>query len=172
LSGDQERDLAIKWGCNARVDQVNEEILKVMKEAGCRDVFFGIESVSQRALDVVKKGYRIRQARDAVKMAEKLGIRTHCSFVLGLPGESKRTLKRIIQFIEEVKPSGRALPNLLKIFPGTELSEKKEQYFSNQPSIELADLTKTQLEMYAKFLKINYGTESLYRVDPPNIEIE
>ena len=168
----KKRDLAIKWGCNARVDQVNEEILKVMKEAGCRDVFFGIESVSQRALDVVKKGYRIRQARDAVKMAEKLGIRTHCSFVLGLPGESKRTLKRIIQFIEEVKPSGRALPNLLKIFPGTELSERKEQYFSNQPSIELADLTKTQLEMYAKFLKINYGTESLYRVDPPNIEIE
>lgn len=168
----KKRNLSIKWGCCARVDQVNEEILKAMREAGCRDVFFGIESVSQRVLDVVKKGYRVQQARDAVKIAEKLGIRTHCSFILGLPGESKRTLKRMVQFIDETKPSGRALPNLLKIFPGTDLFEMKEEYFSNRPSIELADMTKTQLEMFIKFSKVNYGTESLFRVEPPNIVVE
>lgn len=168
----KKRGLSIKWGCNARVDQVNEEILKVMKEAGCRDVFCGIESVSQRALDIVKKGYRVQQARDAVKMAEKLGIRTHCSFVLGLPGESKQTLKRMVQFVDETKPSGRALPNLLKIFPGTELSKRKEEYFSNYKPIGFADITKTQLDMFTKFLKVNYGTESLFRVEPPNIVVE
>jgi radical SAM superfamily enzyme YgiQ (UPF0313 family) len=168
----KKRGLSIKWGCNARVDQVNEEILKVMKEAGCRDVFCGIESVSQRALNIVKKGYRVQQARDAVKMAEKLGIKTHCSFVLGLPGESKQTLKRMVQFVDETKPSGRALPNLLKIFPGTELSKRKEEYFSNYKPIGLADITKTQLDMFTKFLKVNYGTESLFRVEPPNIVVE
>lgn len=168
----KKKNLSIEWGCSARVDQVSEELLKVMKEAGCKDIFFGIESVSQRVLDFVKKGYSVQQARNAVKTAEKLGIRTHCSFIIGLPRESAQTLRNICKFIEETKPSGRALPNLLVTFPGTELFERKSEYFSNQHSVSLADMTRVQLEIVTRFYKINYGIDELFRVTPPKIVVE
>lgn len=168
----KKRKVPIEWGCSARVDQISEELLKEMKEAGCRDIFFGIESVSQCALDLVKKGFSVQQAKDAVKTAEKLGIRTQCSFIIGLPGESPQTVRNIGKFIEETKPSGRALPNLLVTFPGTELFEKGSAYFSNQPPISLVDMTRVQLEIVTKFYKINYGIDELFRVTPPKIVVE
>jgi radical SAM superfamily enzyme YgiQ (UPF0313 family) len=168
----KKRNLLIEWGCSARVDQVSEKLLKTMKEAGCNDLFLGIESVSQRVLSLVKKRYGVKQAKDAVRAAEKLGIRTHCSFIIGLPGESARTLRNMEKFVEETKPSGRVLPNLLVTFPGTELRERKSEYFSNQPSVSMADMTRTQLGIMAKFYKINYGVDKLFRVEPPNIVIE
>jgi radical SAM superfamily enzyme YgiQ (UPF0313 family) len=166
------RNVSIEWGCSARVDQVSEELLNVMKEAGCRDLFLGIESVSQRVLDLVRKGFSVRQAKVAVRTAEKLGIRTHCSFIIGLPRESPRTLRRMVQFVEETKPSGRVLPNLMVVFPGTALFERKREFFLNQPSVSMADMTRVQLELLTRFYKINYGQDELFRVVPPNIVIE
>ena len=168
----KDRKLDMEWGCSARVDQVSEELLKAMKGAGCTDVFFGIESMSQNVLDIVRKGYALNQAKDAVKTAEKLGIKTHCSFILGLPGETAESLNNIVSFIEETKPSGRVLPNLLEILPGTELAERKEEYFSHQAPISCADLTKSQLEIMTKFYQINYGLTEMFRVTPPNIVFE
>jgi len=168
----KDRKLDMEWGCSARVDQVSEELLKAMKGAGCTDVFFGIESMSQNVLDIVRKGYTLSQAKDAVKTAEKLGIKTHCSFILGLPGETAESLNNIVSFIEETKPSGRVLPNLLEILPGTELAERKEEYFSHQAPISCADLTKSQLEIMTKFYQINYGLTEMFRVTPPNIVFE
>ena len=111
-------------------------------------------------------------AKVAVRTAEKLGIRTHCSFIIGLPRESPRTLRRMVQFVEETKPSGRVLPNLMVVFPGTELFERKSEFFSNQPSVSMADMTRVQLELLTRFYKINYGQDELFRVVPPNIVIE
>jgi radical SAM superfamily enzyme YgiQ (UPF0313 family) len=168
----KKRGFDLEWGCSARVDQVSEELLKAMKEARCKDIFFGIESTSQRVLNLVRKKFTIQQARIAVKAAEKLGIRTHCSFIIGLPGETPRSLSNIAAFIDETKPSGRVLPNLLDIFPGTELCERKEEYFANQPSISHADMIKTQLQIVTRFYRNNFGVNELYRVTPPNIILE
>lgn len=166
------RNLSMDWGCSARVDQVSEELLYVMKGAGCKDIFFGIESASQRVLDIVRKGFNVQQAKDAVKTAEKLGIRTHCSFIIGLPGESRRSLNKMLAFIEETKPSGRVLPNVMEVLPGTELSERKEEYFANQPSLSCADTTKAQLELLTRFYKNNFGVDELFRIEPPNVIFE
>jgi len=168
----RKENLSIEWGCSARVDQVSEELLKAMKSAGCTDIFFGIESTSQRVLDIVRKRFTVKQAKDAVKTAEKLGIRTHCSFVLGLPGESERSLNNIVSFLEETKPSGRVLPNLLQILPGTELSENTEKFFRNRASISDADKTKAQLEILARFYQLNYGLTELFRIPPPEVVFE
>jgi anaerobic magnesium-protoporphyrin IX monomethyl ester cyclase len=165
------RKLSLEWGCSARVDQVSEGLLKKMKEAGCTDIFFGIESVSQRVLNLIKKGFTIQQAKDAVKTAEKLGIRTHCSFIIGLPGESVRSLNRIPKFVEETNPSGRVLPNLLEVLPGTELFERQEEYFSKS-SFSFADVTKVQLEMLLTFYKRNFKITKLFRATPPNVVFE
>ncbi len=168
----KKRNLSIEWGCSARVDQVSDGLLRAMKDAGCRDIFFGIESASQHVLDLVRKGFRVEQAKEAVRTAEKLNIRTHCSFILGLPGESVRSLKNMVAFVEETKPTGRALPNRLSILPGTELFEKKEEYFSSQPTAPDADLTKTQIEIFTTFFRYRFAISELFRVVPPNLEIE
>ncbi|MCP8306570.1 MAG: cobalamin B12-binding domain-containing protein [archaeon] len=168
----KERNLSMKWGCSTRVDLLTEDLLKTMKEAGCDDIFFGIESASQEVLDIIKKRFTVQQAKDMVIAAEKIGIRTHCSFIIGLPGESAESLNSMIKFFDETKPSGRALPNILEILPGTELYEKREEYFSGKPLIPFADITTTQLDMLLKFYKINFGIEELFRVTPPNIVIE
>jgi radical SAM superfamily enzyme YgiQ (UPF0313 family) len=168
----KKRNFSFEWGCSARVDQVSGGILKVMKSAGCRDLFFGIESASQHVLDLVRKRFKIQEAKKAVKTAEKIGIRTHCSFIIGLPGESAKSLKKIARFIEETKPSGRVLPNLLDILPGTELFERTKEYFSNQPSISDADITKAQLEIVTEFYKYNFGIKELFRITPPNVGFE
>jgi radical SAM superfamily enzyme YgiQ (UPF0313 family) len=165
----RKRNLSLEWGCSARVDQVSKELLKAMKDAGCNDIFFGIESASQYVLDLVKKRFSVQQAKDAVKMAEEQNIRTHCSFIIGLPGETVQSLNRMIEFIEETKPSGRVLPNVLAVLPGTELYAKRKEFFSNQPSLSYADITKTQIEMLLTFCKINFGIDELFRVTPPNI---
>jgi radical SAM superfamily enzyme YgiQ (UPF0313 family) len=166
------RKLSIEWGCSARVDQVSESLLKTMKETGCRDIFFGIESASQRVLDLVNKRFTVNQAKEAVKKAEQLGIRTHCSFIIGLPGESARSLNEMMSFIDETRPSGRVLPNVLEILPGTELMGKKEEYFENHQSLSNVNITKTQIEMLTRFYANNYGIKELFRVTPPNITIE
>ena len=168
----QKRSLSLEWGCSARVDQVSENLLKKMKETGCKDIFFGIESASQRVLDLVNKKFALKQAKDAVKTAEKLGIRTHCSFIIGLPGESARSLSKMMEFIDETKPSGRVLPNVLEILPGTKLMEKREEYFANHLSLSCANVTKTRIEMLTRFYTNNFGIKELFRVTPPNVIIE
>lgn len=101
------------------MDLLTEDLLKTMKEAGCDDIFFGIESASQEVLNIIEKRFSVQQAKEVVKMTERIGIKTHCSFIIGLPGESEG----MIGFFEETKPSGRALPNILEILPGAALHE-------------------------------------------------
>jgi anaerobic magnesium-protoporphyrin IX monomethyl ester cyclase len=168
----KKRNLPIEWGCSARVDQVSEALLKAMKQAGCTDIFFGIESATQNVLDLVQKGFRIEQAKDAVRTAEKLGIRTHCSFILGLPGETVKSLRNIVDFVDETKPTGRVLPNRLSILPGSELAERTEEFFINQSLIPEAEITKAQLEIFSVFFKKSFGVNKLFRVKPPNITIK
>lgn len=167
----ERRKLSLKWGCSTRTDLVSEELLRAMKQAGCEDIFFGIESASQDVLKLIRKEADIQQAKDVVKMAEKLGIRSHCSFIIGLPGETVESLNHIIEFIEETKPSGRVLPNTLDVLPGTELYEKMRKYFDETTSIPYADITKIQLEMLFKFYTSNSGTDELFRVVPPKIVV-
>lgn len=168
----KEKNLKIEWGCSARVDQVSEELLKSMKSAGCTDIFFGIESTSDRVLNLVRKRFTSKQAKDAVTISEKIGIKTHCSFILGLPGETERSLAGITSFLEEARPSGRVLPNILKILPGTELMEREAYLFSHQKRLSSAALTKAQLSILTKFYEINYGVTELFQVVPPNIVFE
>jgi len=166
------KKLDITWGCSARVDQVTPELLSAMRDAGCTDIFFGIESATQRVLDRVRKGFTVKQAKAAVKTAEKLGIKTHCSFIIGLPEETTRTLRNMMKFIEETKPSGRVLPNELDILPGTELAERTQEYFVNNPRISAANRTKAQIEMLMKFYEYRFGIKELFRVTPPNIILD
>ncbi|MCZ7359772.1 MAG: radical SAM protein [Candidatus Methanoperedens sp.] len=165
----KKRNLSLKWGCSTRVDLLSEELLKTMKDAGCTDIFFGIESASQKVLDTIRKGFRIEEAREVVRLAEKLGLKTHCSFIIGLPEETADSLNSMIEFIGDVKPTGRVLPNMLDILPGTELLEHRDEFYPDHFSIPYPDITRSQIEIMLKFYEVNSKTNELLRIKPPKI---
>lgn len=79
----------VKWVCNGRVDMVDEDLLRQMKEAGCWMIGYGIESGSQRILDGMKKNILIDDIQKAVEMAKKAGIEVTGHVIIGYPGETR-----------------------------------------------------------------------------------
>lgn len=92
------RKLDILWACRARIDSVDEGLLKKMKTAGCGRIYFGIESGLQEMLDRVNKGITLEQVRETIKMTRAHGIRALGFFMTGLPGETRETLRQTVRF--------------------------------------------------------------------------
>ena len=112
-------DLGITWSTNARVDQVNEDILKLMASSGCISVAYGVESGSPKILKEMRKGFRLEQAKRAIQLTRKVGIDCKAYFIIGMPGETEDTIKETVDFCKESLVGGEfffATP-----FPQTEL---------------------------------------------------
>jgi len=111
--------LNLTWSCNARAN-VSYETLKVMKENGLRLLLVGYESGNQAILDNIRKGVSIEQARRFTEDCHRLGIRIHGTFILGLPGETRETIRQTMQFARELDPWSLQV-SLAAPYPGTEL---------------------------------------------------
>jgi len=94
--------LDLSWTCFSRVDVVNEELLKKMKEAGCHTVMFGIETSNEELLIAYKKNIAIKQILDALALCKKVGLKTCGTFIIGLPGETKESILRTIEFSKKI----------------------------------------------------------------------
>lgn len=116
------KPLGLRWGCQTRVGLVNEELLKMMKDAGCIQIDFGIESASKRILKSIKKGSTPEQAVRALELTKKAGIKSFASFMIGLPGETEADMRENIDFLKKLKPDFTYF-NLYTPFPGTEAAE-------------------------------------------------
>jgi radical SAM superfamily enzyme YgiQ (UPF0313 family) len=97
-------DLVVPWSCETRVNLVDEELLKKMKEAGCYIISYGIESASQKTLDILRKGTTIEQSEKAIEMTHKVGIMTVAYFMIGNPDETKDEIKETIDFAKRLNP--------------------------------------------------------------------
>jgi anaerobic magnesium-protoporphyrin IX monomethyl ester cyclase len=120
------RGLSVRWRAYARVDTVDSELLKCMRKTGCERLLFGAESGSRKILDRVRKGITPQQTRQAVEMARREGIGVLASFVLGLPGETRETLRQTLEFAESL-----GVPytlNLLTPYVGTEVRERAAEW--------------------------------------------
>jgi len=116
----QER-LPIIWGCQARAEQVSEELLRAIYAVGCRQVTFGLESGSQRVLDSLKTGgVTLEQNRRAVELCHRLGFKTWGTFMIGSPGETYEDIKATRRFMRSLPLSG-AMVHVTTAFPGTPL---------------------------------------------------
>jgi radical SAM superfamily enzyme YgiQ (UPF0313 family) len=76
------------WSCSARTDCVDEELLELMARAGCRGMFFGVETGSERMQRVIEKDLEVHHAREIILTAERLGIQTTVSLITGFPEET------------------------------------------------------------------------------------
>jgi len=115
------RGIDIKWECLGRVNLVNKEVLAKMKEAGCNTIYYGIESGSQEVLDYINKGITLEQAKNAIKITKKAGIRTSAYFMIGFPSETEEDIRKTIEFNKRLPLDEHDTFSILTPFPGTEL---------------------------------------------------
>jgi radical SAM superfamily enzyme YgiQ (UPF0313 family) len=94
--------LDIEWVCDTRVDLVTQEILEKMASAGCKTIWFGIESGSQKVLNHINRNITLEQIEEAFKMCRKAGIQIACSFMLGMPSETREDLMASYRFAEKL----------------------------------------------------------------------
>jgi len=119
----KERGLDNYWGCTARVDTISEDLLKAMKDAGCITMFLGVESADQQVLNLVNKKTNIEKIKKTFALTKKYGMRTIASVVLGMPGDTKNSIKNTIKFVKLLEPS-YAVFSLATPYPGTDFYVK------------------------------------------------
>ena len=100
----KESNLDIEWVCDTRVDLISQELLREMKDAGCRTIFFGVESGSPRILDKINKRISLQQFVDGFKLCREEGIQIACSFILGIPGETVKEMEATFRFAKKLDP--------------------------------------------------------------------
>lgn len=112
--------LDIEWFCDSRVDNCRYEVFRDMVKAGCRLLYFGVESANQRILNYFNKGITPDQTRRAVETARKAGMDIIVgSFIVGSPDESRKEIETTLRFAYELDIDVPQL-NLLSAFPGTD----------------------------------------------------
>lgn len=125
----KEANLDLTWTCTGRVDTVTPDILKLMKDAGCWQIWYGIESGSQKILDLIKKGTTIEGISKAVKWTQDAGIKPCGFFIIGHPGETKETIQETIKFAVTVGIA-ECHASFMTPFPGSELYLTYDKYGS------------------------------------------
>ncbi|MDO8602987.1 MAG: radical SAM protein [Candidatus Omnitrophota bacterium] len=153
----KKRKLDIPWAIMARADLMDREILEKMRETGLFAVKYGVESASQELLDNINKNMDIKKTEEIIRLTKKLGIKTHLTFTFGLPGETKETIRKTIDFALRLDPATIQF-SIATPFPGTSfyeemmakghiISENWTEYDGNHKSvIGLPDTTKKDLE--------------------------
>jgi hopanoid biosynthesis associated radical SAM protein HpnJ len=112
------KQLKFTWSCTSRVT-TDYETLKAMKDAGCRLLIVGYESGDQQILKNIKKGATIDMAERFTANCKRLGLTIHGDFIVGLPGETRETLRRSIDFAKRLDVETIQV-SLGHAFPGTE----------------------------------------------------
>jgi hopanoid biosynthesis associated radical SAM protein HpnJ len=109
--------LGVTWSCNAKAN-VPRKTLEVLKANGLRLLLVGYESGNQQILHNIKKGLLIETAKKFTKDCHDLGIKIHGTFIVGLPGETRETIKETIAFAKEINPHTLQV-SLAAPYPGT-----------------------------------------------------
>ena len=99
------RRIKIDWKCEGRADLVDEEMLSLMKRAGCSMIAYGVESGNEKGLEYLNKKTHLEDIRKAFKLTHKAGIRTMAYFILGIPNETYNDELKTIEFAKELNPT-------------------------------------------------------------------
>ena len=94
--------LDFTWVCLSRVNVLDEELLREMKDAGCHTIQLGVESANQELLENYTKGITVDQVKKVIRLCKKTGIRVLAHYILGLPGDTKESIMRTIRFAIEL----------------------------------------------------------------------
>lgn len=159
----------VPWTCLTRVTAVNPDMLRLMREAGCWQVLFGLESGDDDILKYLGKGNTVFQNRQAVSWAREAGLSVRADFLIGSPWETKQSFEKTIEFAKSL-PLDFAHFNKFVPYPGTviykELTAKgyginfdKGSYINNHSDFTYIPEAFTSLEYTSR---LNYAYKSFY----------
>ncbi len=141
-----ERGIKIEWNASngVRADTLDEELLRKMKESGCRWLYVAPESGNQEIVNkVVGKNLDLKKVEEAVKLCKKVGLDVGCFFVMGLPGETKTNIEQTIEFGRKLRSLGARSCSFFIATPfyGTRLYEiaKDNNYLTVNTDEELEE---------------------------------
>ena len=149
------KPLNLTWSCTCRV-HADFETLKTMKEAGCRLLIVGFESGDPTILKNIKKGTTVEQALEFMSNCRRLGLLVHGDFIIGLPGETRETIERTMQFAEKLDCETIQV-SIAHSYPGTEFhdylinhgylteDEMADECGHQLPNIEYPDLSRREI---------------------------
>ena len=142
-----------KWGANGRVETVDFEMLSRMRQAGCVELNFGVESGSQKILDFLGKGITVEQIKRAFKWVNEVGINGGMYLIIGVPGETQKDIDMTKELIRESEPK------IIYLF-----------YLTPFPGTKIFEMTKHLIRNDIDFYNYNDEFESVYRKDVFQVE--
>lgn len=119
----KEKKLNFQWGVQLRIGMFNEEDFRMMYDAGCRWIFFGIESGSEEMLRIINKNIDKSKIAPTMEMLRKIGITTICSFIIGFPDETEEQLKDTVALIDSINANLTPIYHLTPL-PGTQIYDQ------------------------------------------------
>src|SRR4029453_12920084 len=121
-----ERHARIPFRCLMRADQVNVSVARALAAAGCRMLWMGAESGSQKVLDAMEKGLRVEDIRTANRLLKAEGIEVGVFLQFGFPGETWTDIEATWQLAREIEPADIGV-SVSYPLPGTQFYERVRQ---------------------------------------------
>ncbi len=140
--------LGLKWSLAARVDSINDKVLAALKESGCIEIKFGIETGSDKLLQEMNKGVTVAQAEEAIEKTKKAGINVKVFIITGLPFESDETHEQTKKFLDKMYEKGYIdRISLLRYTPlaGSHIYAQPNNYGVNSSSLNRKNFDKASL---------------------------
>lgn len=119
------KSLNVTYRCLSRIDIVNEHLINSLKDSGCRNIKFGIESGSQRILDMIEKNIKIEQILRADKILKANNMDWSAFFIIGFPGETINDIKKTQEIMKQISASGKTV-NIFSPLPNNRLLKDKK----------------------------------------------
>ena len=114
------RKIRVRWDMRTRIDTVDDDMLRALKNAGCQAIHYGVEAGNDRILKIIKKGFTISKIRETFKSTKNAGLETLAYFMIGLPSENIDDIQDSFSLAKELKPD-YAHFTIFSPYPGTEL---------------------------------------------------
>ena len=147
LVAEQGRPLPFR--CLMRADQVTADVVRALARAGCRMLWMGAESGSQKVLDAMEKGLRVDDIRTASRLLKAAGIEVGFFLQFGYPGETWDDIEATLQLTRELEPSDIGV-SVSYPLPGTRFYERvQEQLGVKQNWVDSNDLSTMYKATYA-----------------------
>ena len=121
------RELSFNWSCLTRADCIDRELLKLMKESGCSEISYGVESANDTTLKLVNKREGSEDIRKAIVETKEIGINVRATVILGLPNEDENDVLKTLDFLIDVQPNEIQLYSLAA-YDGAILFGNLEKY--------------------------------------------
>jgi hypothetical protein len=121
-----------KWGCSARTDCVDRDLLALMSKAGCNAIFFGIETGSARMQKIIQKGLDLEEAARMIALTDQEGMATTVSTIMGYPEEERQDLALTVAFVMDTLRLENVKPQLNILAPLAEtplLAQNRDRLF-------------------------------------------